>query len=51
MQSVDEEHESVTLTSAVFYSASPRQEIMNTQRKCDGCWDRAILTASASKDG
>lgn len=35
---------------AMIYRVSPRQEIMNTQRTCDSCWDRAILTASASKE-
>lgn len=34
----------------VIYSVFPRQEIMNTQRTCDSCWDRASLTASASKE-
>lgn len=36
---------------AMIYGASTHQELMNTQRKCESCWDRAILTASASKDG
>lgn len=35
----------------MFYGASSRQEIMNTQRECDSGWERAILIASASKDG
>ena len=35
---------------SVIYSVSVCQEIMNTQRECVCCWDRAMLSASASKD-
>lgn len=35
---------------SVIYSVSVCQEIMNTQRECDCCWDRAMRSASAFKD-